>query len=162
MLSLGLADSALGLEENVFCGESVLNADLGTARCDFPGGNSKALYESTRKLLGLPSCHKLWTGHDDPRAAERRCPMPSMSVGEQRQGNCHVHEQVTEQTFRQMRDERDAGLGSPELLHASLQINIRGGRLPKPTPQGEYHLRLPRLGFGDCNPEHAAKRLCHM
>lgn len=148
--------------ENVFCGESVLNADLGTARCDFPGGSSKAMYESTRKLLGLPSRHKLWTGHDDPRAAERQCPVPYMSVGEQRQGNRHVHEHVTEQTFQQMRDERDAGFGDLKLLHASLQINMRGGRLPKPTPQGQYHLRLPQLGFGDCNAEHAAKRLCHV
>lgn len=154
MLPFGLADSIYGLEENVFCGHSILNADLGTARCDFPGGSSKALYESTRKLLELPKRCKLWTGHDDPRAAERRCPVPCMSVGEQRKGNCHVHEHVAAQTFQGMRDERDAALGHPELLHASLQINMRGGRLPKPTAQGEYYLRLPQLGFGNGDAEH--------
>lgn len=133
-----------------------MNADLGTARCDFPGGSSKALYGSTRKLLGLPSRHKLWTGHDDPSVAERRCPVPYMSVEEQKQGNCHVRDHVTEQAFQEMRDERDANLDEPKLLHASLQINIRGGRLPKPTSQGEYYLRLP-LSSGDCHAEPVAK-----
>lgn len=142
---LGIADNYS--KENVFCGDSVFNADLGTARCDFPGGSSKALYQSTRNLLSLPSHYKIWTGHDYP-SPERQCPVPYMSVEDQKQRNRYLRDDVSEQTFQEMRNERDACLGEPKLLHPSLQINIRGGRLPKPSPQGEYFLRLP-LRFGN-------------
>ena len=65
-----------------------------------------------------------------------------MSVGEQRDRNQYLRDEVNEYIFKEMRDERDAGLAQPKLLHPSLQFNIRGGRLPKPSRQGEYFLQL--------------------
>ncbi|KAG9948803.1 putative metallo-beta-lactamase domain protein, partial [Aureobasidium melanogenum] len=50
--------------DNVFCGDSILNTDLGTARADFPGGNASDLFSSGSKLLSLPDHVKVWTGHD--------------------------------------------------------------------------------------------------
>lgn len=113
--------------ENVFCGDSVFHADLGTARCDFPGGSASALYQSTRKLLSLPGHYKIWTGHDYP-PADRDCPVPYMTVGDQRQRNRYLLDNVSERQFLNIRSQRDAQLKEPKLLHASLQFNIRGGR----------------------------------
>jgi glyoxylase-like metal-dependent hydrolase (beta-lactamase superfamily II) len=38
----------------VFVGDTLFMPDVGTARCDFPGGNAHTLYQSVRKLLSLP------------------------------------------------------------------------------------------------------------
>lgn len=120
----------------------MFNADLGTARCDFPGGSAKALYQSTRKLLSLPEHYKIWTGHDYP-SVDRQDPVPYMSVQEQKQRNRYLQDGVSQQTFEDMRRERDAGLKEPKLLHASLQVNIRGGRLPSVSSQGQRFLQMP-------------------
>lgn len=42
-----------------------------------------------------------------------------------------------------MREERDATLGTPRLMHASLQVNLRGGRLPEADGNGRRWLRMP-------------------
>jgi glyoxylase-like metal-dependent hydrolase (beta-lactamase superfamily II) len=119
---------------------------LGVARCDFPGGSAKALYQSTRKLLSLPDHVKIWTGHDYP-SATRKEPVPFMSVADQRERNGYLQDGLTEEAFLEKRTQRDAGLNEPKLLHQSLQVNIRGGRLPKPSLAGERFLVLPlRLG----------------
>ncbi|KAJ5923200.1 putative metallo-hydrolase [Penicillium verhagenii] len=52
--------------DNVFCGDSLFHADIGTARCDFPGGDAKDLFQSSRKLLALGDHVKIWPGHDYP------------------------------------------------------------------------------------------------
>lgn len=127
--------------DNVFCGDSLFNADIGTARCDFPGGDASALYKSGRKLLSLPDHVKIWTGHDYP--PKDRKPMPFMTVEEHKKQNKHLREGVTEQDFVAMRNQRDSALGAPRLIHPSLQMNIRSGRLPKPTSSGQQMLHLP-------------------
>ena len=38
----------------VFVGDTLFMPDYGTARCDFPGGDSATLYQSVQKLLALP------------------------------------------------------------------------------------------------------------
>ena len=46
------------------------------------------------------------------------------------------------------RESRDRELGAPVLILPSLQVNIRGGRLPEPAANGIRYLKLPldRLG----------------
>ncbi|CAG7951017.1 unnamed protein product [Penicillium salamii] len=127
--------------DNVFCGDSLFHADIGTARCDFPGGDAKDLFQSGRKLLSLPGHVKIWTGHDYPPAG--REPMPWLSVQDHRELNKHLKDGVNEDTFVALRQERDAGLAAPRLLHQSLQINIRAGRLPAPTEAGQRLLHVP-------------------
>lgn len=69
-----------------------------------------------------------------------------MSVREQKEQNKHLKEAITEEEFVSMRMERDETLAQPRLLHPSLQINIRAGRLPV-TREGRRMLHLPlRLG----------------
>merc|ERR1712014_482272 len=130
------------IADNVFCGDSVFIADLGTARCDFPGGDAKALYDSTRKLLSLPDHYRIWTGHDYP-TSERQTPVPFMSVGDQKKQNRYLGDAVTATDFEKMRRERDAVLNEPKLLHPSLQINIRGGKMPRAAPDGQRYMHLP-------------------
>ena len=60
--------------------------------------------------------------------------------------NKHVGNGTSEEDFRSMREARDASLGTPRLLHASLQINLRGGRLPPPDQEGRRFIRIPFTG----------------
>ncbi|KAL5044232.1 hypothetical protein BDW71DRAFT_209445 [Aspergillus fruticulosus] len=126
--------------DHVFCGDSVFHADLGTARCDFPGGSAESLFSSGRRLLDLPDYTKLWFGHDYP-SEEREGPVPCMAVSEQKRQNKHLKHGITKEEFVMLRRERDAKLAAPKLLHPSLQINIRAGRLPQP-PVISFPLRL--------------------
>ncbi|KAI9374436.1 beta-lactamase-like protein [Aspergillus egyptiacus] len=129
--------------DNVFCGDSLFHADIGTARCDFPNGSARSLFQSVRRLLSLPDHVKIWTGHDYPHA-ERKEPVPWLSVRDHRARNKHVNDRVAEAGFLAVRQERDASLREPRLLNPALQVNIRAGRLPRPTVEGgERLLHLP-------------------
>ena len=91
----------------VFVGDTLFMPDVGTARCDFPGGNAHTLYQSVRKLLSLPPETRLFMCHDYPpegRAAQWEC-----TVADQRARNIHVHDGVSEAEFVAMRTKRDAG-----------------------------------------------------
>ncbi|EAA31036.3 Metallo-hydrolase/oxidoreductase [Neurospora crassa] len=128
---------------NVFCGDSLFNADIGTARCDFPGGSAHDLYHSGRKLLqNLPDETKIWTGHDYP-PEDRREPVPCLTVKEHRERNKHLRDGITEEEFVKAREERDRDLAAPRLLHQSLQVNIRAGKLPGENESGLRLLHLP-------------------
>lgn len=116
----------------VFVGDTLFMPDVGTARCDFPGGNAHTLYQSVRKLLSLPPETRLFMCHDYPpegRAAQWEC-----TVADQRARNIHVHDGVSEAEFVAMRTKRDAGLAMPVLILPSVQVNIRAGELPPPRP----------------------------
>ncbi|KAF1829923.1 Metallo-hydrolase/oxidoreductase [Decorospora gaudefroyi] len=131
------------IHDNVFCGDSIFHADIGTARCDFPGGSAKSLYNSARKLLGLPENVRIWTGHDYPACPARCEAVPWLTVGDHKERNKHLSGEVKEDDFLALRRERDESLAAPKLLDPSLQINIRAGRLPRPTPGGGRLIHLP-------------------
>ena len=38
----------------IFVGDTMFMADVGTARCDFPGGDAHALYKSVKRILSFP------------------------------------------------------------------------------------------------------------
>ena len=42
-----------------------------------------------------------------------------------------------------LRTARDRTLAAPKLILPSLQVNIRGGALPKPEADGRTYLRTP-------------------
>ncbi|KAJ3111808.1 hypothetical protein HDU96_005320 [Phlyctochytrium bullatum] len=114
----------------VYVGDVVFLPDVGSARCDFPGGSAHDLYASiTASLLALPADTKVFVGHDYP-PADRGTPRSFVTVDEQRRTNKHVRDGVSEEEFTKWRRERDASLGQPRLLHASLQVNANGGALP--------------------------------
>ncbi len=125
----------------LFVGDSLFMPDAGTARCDFPGGDAHTLYRSSRRLFRYPDDTPMYMCHDyGPGGREPRC---RTSVGEQRRGNVHVREGISEEEFVQLRTERDATLGMPRLILPSIQINIRAGNLPSPEPNGTRYLKIP-------------------
>ena len=135
------ADLAYVIGDAVFVGDTIFPPDVGTARCDFPGGDAHALYRSVQRLLALPAETRLFMCHDYP--ATDRAPVAMCTVGEQREGNVHVHDGVAEDGFVAMRQARDATLGMPRLILPSIQVNVRAGHLPPPEADGRRYLKLP-------------------
>ena len=132
---------AYQVSDAVFVGDTLFMPDVGTARCDFPGGNAHTLYQSVRKLLSLPAETRLFMCHDYPpegREAQWEC-----TVADQRARNIHVHDGVSEAQFVAMRTKRDAGLAMPVLILPSVQVNIRAGELPPPEANGVSYLKIP-------------------
>ena len=130
----------------VFVGDTVFMPDYGTARADFPGGDARTLHRSIRRLLALPPSTRLFTGHDyRPGGREARW---EGTVEQQRAANPLVNDTIDEDEFVRRRESRDRELGAPVLILPSLQVNIRGGRLPEPAANGIRYLKLPldRLG----------------
>jgi glyoxylase-like metal-dependent hydrolase (beta-lactamase superfamily II) len=135
------ADVAYQVEDAVFIGDTLFMPDVGTARCDFPGGDARTLYRSIRKLLALPPQTRLFMCHDYP--PNQRAPLWQTTVAEQRCSNIHVHDGISEDDFVAMRNRRDAGLEMPVLLLPAIQINIRAGKFPAPETNGTRYLKIP-------------------
>lgn len=135
------ADLAYLIGDALFVGDTLFMPDVGTARCDFPGGDSATLFRSIRKLLALPEETRLFVCHDYP--TEHREHEYETTVGAQKRDNIHVHEGVEEADFVAMRDARDATLAMPRLILPSIQVNIRAGRMPPAEDNGTVYLKLP-------------------
>lgn len=129
----------------VFVGDTLFMPDVGTARCDFPGGNAHTLYRSVRKLLALPPQTRLFMCHDYPPLVDGRPRAVTWetTVAEQRERNIHVHDGVSEESFVKMRTARDATLEMPVLIMPSVQVNIRAGELPPAEANGVSYLKIP-------------------
>ena len=132
---------AYRIGDAVFVGDTLFMPDVGTARCDFPGGNAPTLYRSVRKLLSLPPQTRLFMCHDYPpngRPVAFEC-----TVADQRARNIHVNDSISEQQFVEMRTRRDATLDMPVLILPAVQINIRAGHMPPPEPNGVSYVKIP-------------------
>lgn len=125
----------------VFVGDTLFLPDVGTARCDFPGGSASHLYESIQRLLAFPADTVLFMCHDYP--PEGREPQCQCTVQEQKEGNIHVHDGISVEQFCERRTARDKTLGMPRLILPSIQVNIRAGHFPKPESNGQVYLKLP-------------------
>lgn len=135
------ADMAYLVDGAVFVGDTLFMPDLGSARADFPGGDARQLYRSMRRLLALPPETVVYVCHDYPPAT--REPRWQSTVAQQRAHNIHVRDGIGEDEFVRMRTARDATLEVPTLILPSIQVNVRGGRLPPPDDNGVAYLRIP-------------------
>lgn len=136
------ADMVWQIGDAVFVGDTLFMPDVGTARCDFPGGDAATLYRSIRKLLALPVETRLFMCHDYP-PAERADHRYETTVAEQRAHNIHVREGISEAEFVAMREQRDATLDMPRLILPSIQLNIRAGTMPPAEDNGVSYLKIP-------------------
>ena len=127
--------------EIVFVGDTLFMPDVGTARCDFPGGDAHHLYQSIQRLLSLPPDTRLMMCHDYPPTG--REPAWETTVAAQREGNIHVRDGISEADFVSMRERRDATLAMPTLILPAIQVNIRAGDLPPPEANGTRYLKIP-------------------
>ncbi len=132
---------AYAVGDDVFVGDTLFMPDYGTARCDFPGGDARALYRSIQRLLTLPPHTRLHLCHD--YAPGGRAPCWVSTVAEQRVANVHVHAGVSEDEFVAMRQARDKTLGLPALMLPAVQVNLRAGHLPPADDNGVRYLKIP-------------------
>ena len=132
---------AYEIGDSIFVGDTLFMPDVGTARCDFPGGSASNLYRSIQSILKYPPSTKLYMCHDYP--PNGRLPEYQSTVADQKKSNIHVHDGVTEEQFVAMRNKRDAGLEMPVLILPSIQVNIRAGHMPKPEGNGTAYLKIP-------------------
>ncbi|MBM4228505.1 MAG: MBL fold metallo-hydrolase [Gammaproteobacteria bacterium] len=132
---------AYQVEEMIFVGDTLFVPDVGTARCDFPGGDARTLYRSIRRILDLPADTRIMVCHDYPPGG--REVRHETSVAEQRADNIHVHDGISEEAFVGMRTARDQTLDMPLLIIPSIQVNIRAGKLPPAEDNGRVYLKIP-------------------
>lgn len=135
------ADMAYLIGDAIFTGDSMFMPDVGSARCDFPGGDAKKLYQSVRRILSLPDGTRVFICHDYP--PEGREVQWESTVAAERAENIHVNDSVAEPAFVAMRLALDATLEMPSLILPSLQVNIRAGALPSPEENGVNYLKIP-------------------
>lgn len=116
-------------EGAAFVGDALFMPDVGTGRCDFPGGSPHELFRSAQRILGLPDGTRLYSAHDypPPPRAEPAC---GATVAEQRRCNLHLGDGRSEAEFADFRSARDATLPLPALFEPSLRMNIGGRRQP--------------------------------
>jgi glyoxylase-like metal-dependent hydrolase (beta-lactamase superfamily II) len=112
-----------------FVGDTIFAPRYGSARCDFPGGSARTLYDSMQRLLSLPAQTRIFLCHDYPPAGV--APQFLSDPLAQRQ-NVHLKDAVSVDDFVKMRESRDATLSAPKLLEPSLRANVRAGHLTDP------------------------------
>jgi glyoxylase-like metal-dependent hydrolase (beta-lactamase superfamily II) len=128
-----------------FVGDTLFMPDGGSARADFPGGDARVLFRSIKRVLSLPDEMRLFMCHDyGPNGREIRW---ETTVAEQRAHNIHVRDGISEDEFVKMREARDATLDMPQLIIPALQVNMKGGELPKPDESGKRFLKVPINGL---------------
>lgn len=124
-----------------FVGDTLFRPSFGTARCDFPGGDAEALYESISRLYQLPADTRLYLCHDYPKEDED--PVCMITVEDSKRNNIHLTGDTTREQFVSMRTERDRKLGLPKLILPSLQVNIEAGAPPAAESNGAGYLKTP-------------------
>lgn len=126
----------------VFTGDAIFIDDVGVGRCDFPGGDAGALYDSVvGRLFSLPEATRLFVGHDYP--SQGRNWRASTTVGAAKRDNVQLTASTGKAEFVARRTQRDQALPVPRLLYPSLQVNIAAGRLPPAEADGRRFLKIP-------------------
>jgi glyoxylase-like metal-dependent hydrolase (beta-lactamase superfamily II) len=125
--------------------DTLMYPDSGSSRADFPGGDAATLYRSIQAILALPNETRLFVGHDYGKGG--RAPQWEATVAEHKKQNIHVHDGVSESQFVKVRNERDKSLALPDRMLHALQVNLRGGRLPKPEDDGHSYFKIPANRF---------------
>jgi glyoxylase-like metal-dependent hydrolase (beta-lactamase superfamily II) len=128
-------------DDDVFVGDTLFMPDFGTARCDFPGGDPRVLFDSISRLLGLRATTRLHLCHDYP--AQGESPRFTCTVAQQRADNIHVRLGTDVDSFVAMRIARDATLSTPVLMLPAVQVNMRAGNFPQSEKNGVSYLKIP-------------------
>lgn len=135
------ADMAYHIGSHLFVGDTLFSPDVGSARCDFPGGSAHDLYQSAQKILALPDTTTIHLCHDYPPAGREA--QTCTTLAEQKKSNIHLHDGINESEFVALREKRDSGLKVPNLIIPSVQINIRAGHFPPADSNGTRYLKVP-------------------
>ncbi|QDE31307.1 MBL fold metallo-hydrolase [Shewanella polaris] len=128
-------------EQAAFVGDTMFMPDVGTARCDFPGGDVNTLFDSIQTIFSLPDTTDIYVCHDYP--TEGRDHQFKTQVSLQKQHNIHVNNKVSKADFVALREKRDATLPMPRLIIPAIQVNIRAGQMPAAEDNGTVYLKIP-------------------
>lgn len=129
------------IEDAIFTGDAIFMPDLGTGRCDFPGGSAEDLYHSIHEVLyALPDATRMFVGHDYPKNRDAAW---ETTVGAQKEGNVALPASRSREDFVAWRNARDSTLSAPKLLFQSVQVNIDAGNLPQPSENKQRYLKIP-------------------
>jgi glyoxylase-like metal-dependent hydrolase (beta-lactamase superfamily II) len=139
-----------------FVGDTMFMPDFGVARTDFPGGSAEALHASIGRLLSLPDDTRLHLCHDYLPAQGRAEHAWVATVAEARRNI--MWDGLDQAAFVERRRARDRTMAAPALLCPSLQVNIRGGRLPPAEDNGVAYVKTPLNGAALIFPEAEAAR----
>jgi glyoxylase-like metal-dependent hydrolase (beta-lactamase superfamily II) len=133
---------ALVIGDAVFTGDTLFMPDMGTARCDFPGGSVDQLYRSIQRLYTeLPDETRVFVGHDyAPGGRELAW---ETTIGESKARNKQLKAETSLDEFGKFRRARDAELQAPKLIIPSLQVNLRNGAMPPADENGIVYLKIP-------------------
>lgn len=136
------ACTSIRMGNAVFTGDALFNPDVGTGRCDFPGGSARDLYHSVTKVLyALPPETLVYVGHDYP--PEGREVQTHTTIADHMANNVALPATRPEDDFVAWRTKRDASLSAPRLLFQSVQVNVDAGHLPEPSDNNVRYLRIP-------------------
>ena len=130
------------LDDAIFTGDALFMPDVGTGRCDFPGGSSEDLYASVQRLYDLPDDTRVFVGHDYPEGRGRELAYET-TIGAQKAANIALPADRDQADFVAWRDARDAALSAPRLLFQSVQVNIDAGNLPQAHDNQKRYLQIP-------------------
>ncbi|ARO14917.1 beta-lactamase domain-containing protein [Ketogulonicigenium robustum] len=136
-----LASITYVIGDAAFIHDTMFQPDSGTARADFPGGSSAALWDSIQAILQLPPETRLFTGHDYLPGG--RALQYESTIAMQIATNSHLSVHRDKAAYIAARDARDATLPMPKLILHALQVNINGGQLPAPEANGRRYLKIP-------------------
>ncbi|GAB5374359.1 MAG: MBL fold metallo-hydrolase [Acuticoccus sp.] len=142
--TLGSVSYAVG--DAIFAHDTFMQPDVGTSRCDFPGGSAAMLYDTLVALLDHPDDTRIFIGHDYG-ADGRSGPAWESTVGEQRRSNKHIGGGTAKADYVAVREGRDRTLPLPNRMLHALQVNLRGGRLPPPEADGRSYFKIPANRF---------------
>jgi glyoxylase-like metal-dependent hydrolase (beta-lactamase superfamily II) len=140
------ADITYKIDDAIFTGDALFMPDMGTGRCDFPGGSSEDMYDSiANKLYELPEDTKVYVGHDyQPGGRDVEY---VATLEEHKEKNVMLPASQTKEDFSEARDSRDATLDAPTLLFQSVQVNVDAGHLPEPEDNDLSYLKVPINAF---------------
>ncbi|MEZ4104146.1 MAG: MBL fold metallo-hydrolase [Candidatus Paceibacterota bacterium] len=136
------ADMVYVIGNAVFAGDTMFMPDFGTARCDFPGGSARSMYDSTKKIFALPDEMRMFMCHDYLPEGRTEYQWET-TVGEQKKNNVHLKAGTEPDRFIEMREKRDLALGMPRLIIPSIQVNMRGGNFPYKESNDTVYLKTP-------------------
>ncbi len=136
------ADMAYLIGDALFVGDTIFMPDVGTARCDFPGGDAGAMYDSVQSLYQLPDNTRVFVCHDY-LPPEREQHQWETTLLAQKTHNIHLAADTSREEFIAFRQARDATLGMPELIFPAIQINIRAGNFPPADADEKQFLKIP-------------------
>jgi glyoxylase-like metal-dependent hydrolase (beta-lactamase superfamily II) len=129
------------VHDAIFVGDTILAPHIGTARCDFPGGDAKKMYQTIQRIYSLPDDTRIFLCHDYPQQGFE--PLAMTTVGYQKNHNIQIKHTTNMNDYIALRTQRDETLSIPKLLYPAIQANMRLGSFGNPHKNGLQYLKIP-------------------